>query len=326
MQTPLHLPASDELRLDAAGLYGTLVSLIDQAVLLLDETGMILQASERVGQLTGWTQEQLVRTPFVRLLQPEERPRWQEKFLHARVAGRARDAFRIQRADGPPFHAECSFAQAANGHWLAVFRDISEQFAKEQELQRRNREAVALFEFARQARLSADITQLLDTIARNIPWILECHFSAVGIPDVTGETYRWAAVAGARSAETPLEGMQELASRLRTERAPVILSKEENIPLPAFLAGEALQSAVAFPLALKDTLLGILITGYRNVRDFADEETALSLKRCRYDRARVGQCPALPRRCRPGQPTEGAFLENHRGSGTGTDAYCTRAP
>ena len=291
----LHYSPATELRLDEAGLYGILISIIDQAVLLLDDEGMILEASERAALLTGRPAEQLLRTPSVRLLHPDERPRWQEKFQHVPAAARVRDAFRIQRAAGPPFHAECAFARLADGHWLVVFRDISEQYAKEQELQRRNREVVALFEFARQARLSADITQLLDTIVRNIPWILECHFSAVGIPGLSAEAYVWAAVAGARSDETPLKGMQELDARLRLERAPVIMPAEGDTSLPAFFAAEGLQSAVVFPLALKDSILGILITGYRTPRDFAEEElrflssvadtTALVLDNARLYRA-----------------------------------------
>jgi PAS domain S-box-containing protein len=269
---PVQHSLLSDVRRDEAGLYRTLVSVVDQAVVLLDENGLILEASERVTQLTGWSTDQIVRTPFLRLLHPEERPRWLEKFMHARVVGRTRDAFRIQRASGPPFHAECALAQAGDGTWLAVFRDISEQYGREQELQRRNREAVALFEFARQARLSVDTTQLVDTIVRNIPWILDCHFSAVAIPDLGNQAYVWASVAGARGTTTPLEGLDALAARVQAGRAPVILSAESEREVPAFVGAEALESAVAFPLALKESLLGVLVTGYRTSRLFAQEE------------------------------------------------------
>jgi PAS domain S-box-containing protein len=302
VQIPHDVSAS-ELRLERAGLTGTLVSLIDQAVLLLDEQGRIQEASERFAQLTGWSSERLLGTPFAQVLHEDERLRWKEKFSHARDAGRLRDAFRIQRADGPPFHAECVVARAGNDQWLAVLRDISEQYGREQELQRRNREAVALFEFARQARLSADTTQLLDTIVRNIPWILECHFSAVGIPQAGRETLAWAAVSGGRTPETPVEGMQELLARVRADRAPVIISASDGRRLPAFVGAEGLQSAVAFPLALKDSLLGVLVTGYRAARVFAEEElrflssvadtTALVLDNARLYRAAADHAARL---------------------------------
>lgn len=306
LASPVH-PADhsilSEARLDEAGLYRTLVGLLDQAVLVLDGNGLVLEASQRAMQLTGWSSDHLVRTPVLRLLHPEERPRWDEKFFRARVNGRTRDAFRVQRASGPPFHAECALAQVGEDRWLLVFRDISEQYSREQELQRRNREAVALFEFARQARLSSDTTQLVDTIVRNIPWILDCQFSAVGIPDLSGQAYTWAAIAGARSTATPLEGLQELATRVRAARAPVILSAESEGPLPAFVAGESLQSAVAFPLALKDSLLGVLVTGYRTSRVFEQEElrflssvadtTALVLDNARLYRAAADHAARL---------------------------------
>jgi len=172
-------------------------------------------------------------------------------------------------------------------------------------LQRRNREATALYELGRQVNSSFDVETLLPALVNNILWILECQFAGLALlrPEAGGAV--WRAVSGGRVAgrDEPTEFDRGAAWRgmLQDRRAVVFgmggAAVEAADPLAVFAQREALQAAAVVPLAHTDVVFGVLVCGYRQVHAFSAEEirflshladtTSLGLENARLYQATV---------------------------------------
>jgi signal transduction histidine kinase len=172
-------------------------------------------------------------------------------------------------------------------------------------LQRRNREATALYELGRQVNSSFDVETLLPALVNNILWILECQFAGLALLRAEAGGAVWRAVSGGRVAgrDEPTEFDRGAAWRgmLQDRRAVVFgmggAAFEAADPLAVFAQREALQAAAVVPLAHTDVVFGVLVCGYRQVHAFSAEEirflshladtTSLGLENARLYQATV---------------------------------------
>ncbi|MCK5571435.1 MAG: GAF domain-containing protein, partial [Bacteroidetes bacterium] len=275
---PQHLPTETveafEMRLRS------LLGLIDQAVLLVDQDGVILDASPQTEKLLAASPAQLVQTPVELLIHPDDRQRWREKLEVLRDRDRVRDSFRVLNREHAPVHVDSVIGSAGEGRMMVVLRDVSDHYSREQELQRRNREATALFELGRRIGSSLDTGQLLDSVVKNTLWILECQFAGIVLVDAGGGGLSWSAISGSRArkrAEAAKPEIRQLSGLVMRDRKPVTLYRGDagstgSADASQFLEEEDLSAMCAIPLTRKESRFGMLISGYRLDHRFSDDE------------------------------------------------------
>ncbi len=151
-----------------------------------------------------------------------------------------------------------------------TIHEARETDRREAELERRNREAVALYELSRQISSSADMDQLLTSIVANAVWILEYQFAGIVLIDPETGGASWRAIAGGRSAKRgePCDlGGGTVAGRVTTTRLPVVVTHAppgvSDVPDRELLRAEGLDALVGIPIAQKEMLYGILLCGSR---------------------------------------------------------------
>jgi len=256
----------------------TLLGLLDQAVLLVDGDGVILESGPLTEKLLSADPAGLVQSSIHSLIHPDDRLRWQERFSHALETGRSRDSFRLLNRERPPLHVESLIGLAGPGRLLVVFRDVSGHHEREEELQRRNREATALYELGRQIGSSLERGELLDAVVKNTLWILECQFAGIAMLESDG-TLSWKALSGSRRGE-PGEGEHHLggfSQNVLGAKTPAVLYQKEHgteisEAVQAFFKDEGLIALCAIPLAHKESLFGLFISGYRHEHEYSEDE------------------------------------------------------
>jgi len=166
------------------------------------------------------------------------------------------------------------------GQFLLLMRDEPEEGRRERELQRRNREAVALYEIGRQISSSFDVDQVLSLIVKNMVWLLECHFAGVALPDHSDGSLAWRAAAGGKGLSQEgslLPGKKGVVTKVMENLTPVFvgLGPDELVDDGGELQGlaaEGLRSILVLPLAHKGEPLGVLVGGYREAREVTEED------------------------------------------------------
>jgi signal transduction histidine kinase len=149
------------------------------------------------------------------------------------------------------------------------------------ELRRRNREAVALHEIGREISSSVNVDQVLDLIARNICWVLECECAGVGLLDSSSSILTWHSLSGAQESSRYLPEDLEttpMLSRVTSSREPVQLKAPNDpsaMPELALMRMEHLTSVVLLPLHHKRHMFGVLMAGRRQRGTFHQEQTRL---------------------------------------------------
>jgi len=257
----------------------SLLGLLDQAVLLVDENGIILEASPPTGRLLSADPAALVQSSIHSLIHTEDRSRWQERLAQAPDRGVVRDSFRLLNPEDPPLHVESLIGQAGSGQLLVVLRDVSGHHEREEELQRRNREATALYELGRQVGSSLDTRELLNAVVKNTLWILECQFAGIAMLE-SGGGLSWRAISGNRSEQQGGEEQERLggfSENVLNERMPVVIDRQESAgetpeAMRAFLTEEGLNALCAIPLVHKESLFGIFVSGYRHEHEYSEDE------------------------------------------------------
>jgi len=258
----------------------SLLGLLDQAVFLVDQHGVILEASPQTEKLLAASPAQLVQTSVELLIHPDDRPRWREKLEMLRERDRVRDSFRLLSRERAPVDVDAVIGTAGEGRMMVVLRDVSDHYSREQELQRRNREATALFELGRLIGSSLDTGQLLDSVVKNTLWILECQFAGIVIVDAGGGGLSWSAISGSRTrkrGEAAKPEIRQLSGIVMRDRKPVALYRGDagstgSADASQFLEAEELNAMCAIPLAQKESRLGMLISGYRLEHRFSEDE------------------------------------------------------
>jgi signal transduction histidine kinase len=186
-----------------------------------------------------------------------------------------------------------------------VQKELTGYLERERDLQRRNREATALYELGRQVNSSFDIETLLPALVNNILWILECQFAGLALLTPEAGEAVWRAVSGGRVAKrddpTEFDRGAGWGGMLEDRQAVVFgtggSAVEAADPLALFAQREALQAAAVVPLAHADVVFGVLVCGYRQVHAFSTEEirflshladtTSLGLENARLYQATV---------------------------------------
>jgi signal transduction histidine kinase len=313
----------------------SLLGLLDQAVLLVDGDGVILEASPPTERLLSADPAGLVQSSIHSQIHTDDRSRWQERFSQALVRGVVRDSFRLLNPEHPPLHVEALIGQAGPGRLMVVLRDVSGHHEREVELQRRNREAIALYELGRQVGSSLDTRELLNAVVKNTLWILECQFAGIAMLE-SGGGLSWRAISGSRREEPGGEEKPGgFEASLLNGREPVVFYKKDpgaEAPdaVPAFLNEEGLHALCAIPLAHKESLFGIFISGYRHEHLYSDDEirflsslsdtAALALENARLYQATVesaGQLKSLSSRISSVQEEERGRISRELHDGIG---------
>lgn len=122
----------------------SILSVAIDAILVIDEGGVIIQTNPAAGRIFGYTVEELTGKP-VTLIMPEafraEHPRFLERYLHTgvpHIIGTVREVQGI-RQDGTLFPCELSVAESreeAHHHiFVGIIRDITERKALQTELE-----------------------------------------------------------------------------------------------------------------------------------------------------------------------------------------------
>jgi PAS domain S-box-containing protein len=274
---PDHIPA--ESVEESREQFHSLLRLLDQAVFLVGEEGSILEASPPARGLFTADPAGLVGSSIHSLVHPDDRSRWEERFSAASDRGQVRDSFRVLNREGPPLHVESLIGPAGSGQSIVVFMDVSAHFRREEELQRRNREATALFELGRQVGSSLETGELLDAVVKNTLWILECQFAGIAMLE-SGGGLSWKAISGSRREEPGAEAEEKLggfSENVLKERMPVVIDQEEPAgatpeAMREFLKEEGLTALCAIPLAHKESLFGVFVSGYRQEHQYAEDE------------------------------------------------------
>ena len=132
---------------EAAGLeyqlrWSALAAFSNEAVLLLDGDGRILQVNDRAAQMYGWSREELLRLSVRDLRAPAERPSLEDHLDAVRSAGELRLETTHARKDGATFAVESSGKLVGTPdapQYQVIVRDIDARKAVE-EARRENEE------------------------------------------------------------------------------------------------------------------------------------------------------------------------------------------
>lgn len=134
--------AAERARAVAAARLGLVMRLANDVILLCDERGRIVEASDRAAAVYGHAPERMLTLTVAELRPPQTRAQGWENFAVAlRSEGRV-FATEHQRADGTVFPVEVSARPvdvAGRRHVLSIVRDITERRAHEAEIERLNR-------------------------------------------------------------------------------------------------------------------------------------------------------------------------------------------
>ncbi|MFO7694233.1 MAG: PAS domain S-box protein, partial [Vicinamibacterales bacterium] len=117
--------------------WSALAAFSNEAVLLLDRDGRILQVNDRAAQMYGWSREELLQLSMRDLRAPDERPSL-EGHLHAvRSAGELRVETTHARKDGATFAVESGGRLVGTfdaPQYQVIVRDIDARKAAEEAL------------------------------------------------------------------------------------------------------------------------------------------------------------------------------------------------
>lgn len=172
------------LRADQA-LFRELVDNMGDALVKIDEDFRIVWASAAMRDLLGHAPQDLIGTPYGRLLHPAERRRAAERRDRLKRHEAAdRQVYRFQRADGGAIWIESHAAfrrrpDEPSGNFFAVLRDVSERHALLADLQRSKAELDALI---------SDAPAVLVRLGCDADGRWACLFASSNAPALLGES------------------------------------------------------------------------------------------------------------------------------------------
>ena len=159
--------------------------------------------------------------------------------------------------------------------------DVTQRARAEQEIRRRNRELLALNTIGQTLNQPADLNELLSRVLRQVVELTAVDAGSVFLFEGGSNRLQRVAAAGLTSAfseEFPdVEFPRDLSEHLQAVHATVM--PVASLPLPAvfkdFQAREQFQVSIFVFLWAKDRMLGTILLGCRDVREFSSAEINL---------------------------------------------------
>jgi PAS domain S-box-containing protein len=254
-----------------------------EAILLVDQDFKIVQANKAAGILTGISPKKLPDTLLPDLLDGADRAKFELKRRQLLVKHVIQGTLRMKRRDESVIHLRYTGIMIGKRLYQFVLHDGLEGHQREQELIRRNKEALALYEIGRQIATLVDLDQILMSIVKNILWLLECQVAGVVISDSHAGRITFQAMIGNRQQWADTESHRTIGRILQAigiAADPAVVQSEPGAgeldikEFPLF-AAENLASVLSVPLRYKGTLFGVLLAGYRTKHLFGENERQL---------------------------------------------------
>jgi signal transduction histidine kinase len=260
-----------------------LINFGGEAILLVDQELKILQANKAASVLIGIPPKKLPETVLTELLEPAEKAKFELKRRQLLTKHVTQGTLRLKRRDDSLIHLRFSGVMIGKRLYQFVLHDGLEGHQREQDLIRRNKEALALYEIGKQIATLVDLDQILMSIVKNILWLLECQVAGIAISDAHAGQFTFRAMVGNRQQWTIPESHNSIGRILQTLGVAVDPAVIQTSPgageldireFPLF-AAENLASVLAVPLRYKGILFGALVAGYRSKHEFAVIERQL---------------------------------------------------
>jgi PAS domain S-box-containing protein len=266
--------------------YRTLVSNVQEGVFISNPQGRFLDFNDALMRILGFEQrDELLNADIPSMfVNPAERDRLKKLLQdHGTVAD---FEYEIRRKDGDVrTMLESSIAiRDATGNLTALqgfLLDITDRKRAEQEIRRRNRELMVLNSIGQTLTESLDLNDSIQRTLRQMTELFSLDASSLYLMDETRLTLRRIAAVGHRTEQgrnvPPVTLQPELLQHIKAVHATFLSA--QGLPIPALLREaqrkEGLQSAFVVILWSKDRVLGGLVVGSRNPREFSPADINL---------------------------------------------------
>ena len=267
--------------------YRTLVASVQEGVFIATVQGRFLDFNDALMRITGYeNREELLSLDIGQNLYVNfaERDRLR-KLLYEH--GSVNDfEFDIRRKDGEirTVSESSTAVRDAAGNVIAYqgfLLDVSDRRRAEQQIRRRNRELVVLNSIAETLSYTLDLTESVHRTLRQILELFELDAASLYLFDQDDTTVRRVAAVGHRTEfarSFPVMTLpQGLIQQLRATHATFLSAT--GLPLPPIAREiqrkEALESAYIVTLWSKEEIIGGLVVGSRQVREFSVADISL---------------------------------------------------
>ena len=274
-----------------AGRYEHLRLFVNDAVLLLDDDGKILEANDRAASTYGYSVEELQRLSIRDLLHDLELPQYAGRVQAMHEHGSALFECVHRSKDGAPIEVEVSYrAIETEGRRLhqSIVRDISQRKRAEEELRRAHR-AMRVLSASNQALVrSADEAGLFRAICGAVTATGGYPLAWIGFAEEdSGKSVRIAAASGRELAyldtlrvtwaDEPL-GRGPVGTCIRTGRVAVfndLAANPDFDPWRARALPYGYRAAISLPLTCEGAVIGALTIVASEPDAFRHEEVGL---------------------------------------------------
>ena len=281
----IHVLKDFTSRREAENKFRNLFEKAQEGVFIARLDGRLLDCNRAFMRILGYqSREELLKlNVFSELcLNPADQERV-ERSLHQ--IGHVSDfEFQLRRRDGEIRIAlQSSFlthdGSGASGGVQGFLLDITDHKRAEMDIRRRNRELLALNALAELLGQASTLDDGLAGALAKVKELFAADVSSVYLLDESSRTLRLAAAAGyeERADRAPVPAEVSAASIDRLTRSNATLLAEPSFPeqLRAFHKGQGVQVSQMVVLWSKDRIMGVLLVGCRQTRDFSSAELNL---------------------------------------------------
>ncbi len=278
--------------------YRSVFESVSDGLFINDLNGFVVDFNPAAAHMHGYTEQEFSQLQPRDFIQPETYPVFEQYLDTVRrgevFKGQALDYHR----DGTPFYIEVigvPFTYLGELHALAVVRDISEQVAAyqllEKRVQERTRELSALLEVTRTVSSTLELRPLLKLILEQLKSVID--YSGAAIAALQGDNFVFLEYLGPSEREQVLRlsipvDRPSLYKEVKVRRAPLIYSdlqdgnSDENLSWK--WDSEAMRANLGYarswlgvPLLVKDEFIGVLRVDHIQPDCFRAEDARLVL-------------------------------------------------
>ena len=267
--------------------YRTLVSSVQEGVFISTPQGRFLDFNDALLRMTGYeTREELLGVDIPTAFYANSSDRERLKRLLQQHSSVADFEFEMRRKDGEVrtmLESSIAVRDAAGNvtAYQGFLLDITERKQAESEIRRRNRELMVLNSIAQTLTESLDLTDSLHRTLGQMAELFGLDATSLYLFDQDGTKLRRVAAVGHRSEFSrhfpPVSVKPELMQHIKAVHATFLSAK--SLPLPQVFRDaqtkEGLADAYIVVLWSKDRVIGGLVVGSRNPREFSTADVNL---------------------------------------------------
>lgn len=267
--------------------YRALVASVQEGVFIATISGRFLDFNDAMMRITGYdNRDELLGIDIEQQLytNPAEYERL-SKLLHEH--GSVNDfEFDIRRKDGEirTVSESSTAVRDSSGNVIAYqgfLLDVTDRRRAEHQIRRRNRELMVLNSIAETLSYTLDLNESVQRTLRQILELFELDVASLYLLDKDDVTIRRVAAVGHRSAlaktSPVLTVPAGLVQQLRSTHATFL--SVQGLPLPAVVRQiqerEGIRSAYVVTLWTKEKIIGGLVVGSRNIKEFSVADISL---------------------------------------------------